>query len=211
VPSASCPSNPSPNSVRPAVTPVGGLTPAQQLAFRDGSLTFSNRYTIADGLGLVFNDDSCSDCHQNGGSNRRVSRFGRVDPIGAFDSTRSIRRARRRPGVAAVGVSQIALESRIRDAPLDRVRADIQVLGQLAFQARRDFFHPTGKSYCRVALRASGTLLGPSRCASKNDSVDNEARPFDPHSLEEHVQALGGSLAVHRSTGTTAVVISIPL
>jgi CxxC motif-containing protein (DUF1111 family) len=68
-------------------TPVGGLTPAQQLAFREGSLTFAKRYTIADGLGPVFNDDACSDCHQNGGgSNRRVSRFGRVDRIGAFDA-----------------------------------------------------------------------------------------------------------------------------
>jgi CxxC motif-containing protein (DUF1111 family) len=65
---------------------VGGLTPAQQLAFNEGSRTFSKNYTVADGLGPVFNDESCSDCHRNGGgSNRTVRRFGRVDSRGEFD------------------------------------------------------------------------------------------------------------------------------
>jgi len=64
----------------PGAIPVGGLTPAQQLAFNEGSQTFSKHYEIADGLGPVFNDESCGDCHRNGGgSNRTVRRFGRVD------------------------------------------------------------------------------------------------------------------------------------
>jgi len=69
----------------PGAIPVAGLTPAQQIAFNQGSRTFSKNYQIADGLGPVFNDESCSDCHRNGGaSNRTVRRFGRVDR-GVFD------------------------------------------------------------------------------------------------------------------------------
>ena len=64
----------------PGPIPVPGLTPAQQLAFSQGSRTFAKNYGVADGLGPVFNDDSCSDCHRNGGgTNRTVTRFGRLD------------------------------------------------------------------------------------------------------------------------------------
>jgi CxxC motif-containing protein (DUF1111 family) len=70
----------------PGGSPVDALTPAQQIAFNDGSRTFSRNYQIADGLGPVFNDESCSDCHRNGGgSNRTVTRFGRIDSRGGFD------------------------------------------------------------------------------------------------------------------------------
>jgi len=66
--------------------PVAGLTPAQSLAFQEGSRTFSKNYGIADGLGPVFNDRSCATCHRGGttASNRTVSRFGRITN-GAFD------------------------------------------------------------------------------------------------------------------------------
>ena len=71
---------------QPGGSPVGGLTPAQQIAFNEGSRQFSKSYEIADGLGPVFNDESCSDCHRNGGgSNRTVRRFGRIDSRGEFD------------------------------------------------------------------------------------------------------------------------------
>jgi len=71
---------------QPGGTPLDGLTPAQRLAFNEGSRTFSKRYEIADGLGPVFNDESCGDCHRNGGgSNRAVTRFGRIDSRGGFD------------------------------------------------------------------------------------------------------------------------------
>jgi len=66
--------------------PVPDLTPAQRQAFDEGSRVFAKRYTVADGLGPVFNDDSCADCHRNGGgSNRTVQRFGRTDR-GQFDA-----------------------------------------------------------------------------------------------------------------------------
>ena len=71
---------------QPNAVPVAGLTPAQQEAFNSGSRTFSKDYQVADGLGPVFNDESCNDCHRNGGgSNRTVSRFGRLTSRGVFD------------------------------------------------------------------------------------------------------------------------------
>ena len=44
----------------------------------------------------------------------------------------------------------------------------------------------------------------------ENDA-GGEVQPFEPRSLGEHAHALGGSLDIHRSRDTTAVVISIPL
>src|SRR5947208_2450995 len=73
----------------PAVgQPLDGLTPTLTAAFNAGARTFTKRYEIADGLGPVFNDESCSDCHRTptvgGAGNRLVTRFGRVDD-GVFD------------------------------------------------------------------------------------------------------------------------------
>jgi len=65
--------------------PVAGLTVAQRQAFDEGTRTFGRSYTVAEGLGPVFNDESCAACHRGGGdSNRNVTRFGRVAPDG-FD------------------------------------------------------------------------------------------------------------------------------
>ena len=65
--------------------PVTDLTIAQRQAFDEGVRTFGKDYTVAEGLGPVFNDESCADCHRGGGdSNRTVTRFGRVDRDG-FD------------------------------------------------------------------------------------------------------------------------------
>ncbi len=65
--------------------PVAGLTLAQQQAFADGVRAFGRAYTEADGLGPVFNDESCADCHRGGGdSNRNVTRIGRQEANG-FD------------------------------------------------------------------------------------------------------------------------------
>jgi hypothetical protein len=68
--------------------PLDGLTPALTDAFDAGARIFSKRYTVADGLGPVFNDEACSDCHRTpavgGAGNRTVTRFGR-DGDGAFD------------------------------------------------------------------------------------------------------------------------------
>jgi hypothetical protein len=58
---------------------------AQQLAFQEGSRVFSKSYTVAEGLGPIYNGRSCVDCHQGGGgANRVVIRFGRITD-GEFD------------------------------------------------------------------------------------------------------------------------------
>ena len=68
--------------------PLDGLSPALTAAFSAGARVFTKRYTIADGLGPVFNDDSCADCHRTpavgAASNRLVTRFGR-EADGFFD------------------------------------------------------------------------------------------------------------------------------
>ena len=45
----------------------------------------------------------------------------------------------------------------------------------------------------------------------ENDTLDPDTAPFDPRSLAEHVEALGGKIDVHCTRETTALVISIPL
>jgi hypothetical protein len=62
--------------------PVRGLTAAQMQRFLDGRTEFDTILTIADGLGPVFNDSSCSQCHSNptsgGASGTDVTRFGKA-------------------------------------------------------------------------------------------------------------------------------------
>ena len=66
--------------------PVPGLTLAQRQAFDNGVRVFGKHYTVAEGLGPVFNDESCAACHRGGGdSTRTVTRFGRVERDG-FDA-----------------------------------------------------------------------------------------------------------------------------
>lgn len=61
------------------------LTVAERQAFMIGARTFNRAYSVEEGLGPVFNDDSCGACHPGGGaSNRRVVRFGRSAESG-FD------------------------------------------------------------------------------------------------------------------------------
>ncbi|PYQ92078.1 MAG: hypothetical protein DMF97_21835 [Acidobacteria bacterium] len=45
----------------------------------------------------------------------------------------------------------------------------------------------------------------------ENDTLDPDTAPFDPRSLAEHAEALGGKIDVHCTRETTALVISIPL
>lgn len=66
--------------------PVPGLTIAQEQAFAEGVRTFGKNYSEAEGLGPVFNDESCAGCHRGGGdTNRTVQRFGRMAANG-FDA-----------------------------------------------------------------------------------------------------------------------------
>src|SRR4051794_41865074 len=61
--------------------PLDGLSPALTAAFSAGARVFTRRYTMADGLGPVFNDDSCADCHRapaiGGGGTRLGAPVGR--------------------------------------------------------------------------------------------------------------------------------------
>jgi len=45
----------------------------------------------------------------------------------------------------------------------------------------------------------------------ENDAADGEAQPFNPKSLGEHAEALGGKLEIRRTPGKTAVVVNVPL
>jgi CxxC motif-containing protein (DUF1111 family) len=65
--------------LRPTALPVPGLTPAQQVAFDEGGFAFSKIYAVNEGLGPVFNETSCMQCHGfMAGSSTRVNfRFGR--------------------------------------------------------------------------------------------------------------------------------------
>jgi len=72
--------------VRPTALPVPGLTREQQYAFEQGGMAFSRIYGTAEGLGPLFNDQSCMACHgvMAGSSNRINTRFGRSEDHG-FD------------------------------------------------------------------------------------------------------------------------------
>jgi len=60
--------------------PVANLTLAERQAFEEGVRTFGKDYSTAEGLGPVFNDESCAACHRAGGdSNRNVTRIGRLE------------------------------------------------------------------------------------------------------------------------------------
>lgn len=89
---------PAPVAPTPAVTgaALDGLTTAQLASFNAGQQAFTRRENVASGLGPVFNDDACSQCHNagavGGGSNRTVTRFARrtngvFDPLTTFGGT----------------------------------------------------------------------------------------------------------------------------
>jgi CxxC motif-containing protein (DUF1111 family) len=75
--------------------PLPGLTPEQQTAFQDGKTAFLAVETAAEGLGPIFNENSCAACHVGpagraatgavGGTTERLeTRFGK-SVYGAFD------------------------------------------------------------------------------------------------------------------------------
>ncbi len=68
--------------------PLDGLTAAQLQAFADGRVDFSTPLTVAEGLGPIFNQVSCANCHNNpvgGPGGTKVTRFGYDDGKGSFD------------------------------------------------------------------------------------------------------------------------------
>ena len=80
-------------SAQPAGAALSGLTAAQIAAFNSGRGSFVRDVTVAGGLGPVFNENSCGECHSapaaGGGSARTVTRIARrvngvFDPLTAF-------------------------------------------------------------------------------------------------------------------------------
>ena len=68
--------------------PLDGLTAAQLQRFEDGRVDFSTPLTVAEGLGPIFNQVSCANCHNNpvgGSGGTTVTRFGFDDGKGGFD------------------------------------------------------------------------------------------------------------------------------
>lgn len=67
--------------------PLPGLTPEEQRAFARGDEAFGQRFSATTGLGPIFNNASCADCHSGDGRGRpenALTRFSRgADP--AFD------------------------------------------------------------------------------------------------------------------------------
>ncbi|MBL8768004.1 MAG: hypothetical protein JNL94_11590 [Planctomycetes bacterium] len=74
--------------------PAHGLTAAELNRFALGKTQFKRQFNAADGLGPIFNDDSCATCHSTpaigGASNKFVTRFGKAangpNPFDALDS-----------------------------------------------------------------------------------------------------------------------------
>lgn len=68
--------------------PVRGLSAAQRARFEAGLDEFNRNFGVNDGLGPIFNQNSCSSCHNagavGGAGTIFVTRFGRVDKDG-FD------------------------------------------------------------------------------------------------------------------------------
>ncbi|MEC8651257.1 MAG: di-heme oxidoredictase family protein [Planctomycetota bacterium] len=68
--------------------PLAGLTTAQLQAFEAGRADFSTPLSPAQGLGPIFNQVSCANCHNNpvgGPGGTTVTRFGYDDGKGGFD------------------------------------------------------------------------------------------------------------------------------
>ncbi len=69
--------------------PLPGLTPAQTTLFFEGRLLFDTIFQASEGLGPIFNDDSCGGCHSSpvlgGSGNQIVTRFGFQNKGEPFD------------------------------------------------------------------------------------------------------------------------------
>ena len=79
---------PPPHSSGRLGDPLPDLTQDQLAAFTDGLGEFENVETVESGLGPIFNNTSCANCHTSptigGASTLSVTRFGRTDK-GTFD------------------------------------------------------------------------------------------------------------------------------
>ncbi|MEZ6036075.1 MAG: di-heme oxidoredictase family protein [Planctomycetota bacterium] len=72
----------------PMGAPLAGLDVTQLQRFDAGKTSFNTVLTVADGLGPIFNQVSCANCHNNpigGAGSTKVTRFGFDDGKGGFD------------------------------------------------------------------------------------------------------------------------------
>lgn len=72
---------------RKAGAPLAGLTQAEAERFELGMLAYTSFLSVEDGLGPIFNQNRCSDCHTNpigGWGSVKVTHFGLADK-GSFD------------------------------------------------------------------------------------------------------------------------------
>ena len=87
------PVGPTPTVPQQAGAPLLGLTTTETASFNAGRGAFNRNVNPAEGLGPVFNDDSCGACHNapvtGGGSGRTVTRFARR-LNGVFDAMASL-------------------------------------------------------------------------------------------------------------------------
>ena len=79
--------------IQPAMgDPLPGLTPAQLDRFQKGEVEFQHILSAGEGLGPIFNDTGCAQCHSTpragGGSDITVTRFGAKGP--PFDPLASL-------------------------------------------------------------------------------------------------------------------------
>ncbi len=68
--------------------PIEGLTPAQLAAHLQGDGEFGKIFSKADGLGPIFVNTSCENCHIADGKGHpfiQLQRFGKMNPDGTFD------------------------------------------------------------------------------------------------------------------------------
>ncbi len=73
--------------------PLDGLTNAQLKAHLDGDEAFGETFTVETGLGPVFNQTACLNCHPDEGRGHpstNLIRFGRVAEDGSFDFMREL-------------------------------------------------------------------------------------------------------------------------
>lgn len=107
--------------------PIAGLTPEEAAVFGRGRAAFEEDRGVAQGLGPLFNESSCSRCHNRGGlggSGFQVAVLaGRVEG-GIFDPLS----ARGGPLIAQVSVSSLASTSVRRTIPECRLAPDGEAL-----------------------------------------------------------------------------------
>lgn len=96
--------------------PLDGLTPAEQAAFVAGDERFEEQFSVATGLGPIFNNISCAACHAGDGRGRPEPGFSNVVTRlipGPLDGSPTIERKAVPGAVAEVEPSGVPLSRRL--------------------------------------------------------------------------------------------------